>query len=303
MIYNWFKSRRHRLSVVVIFHNMRREAARTLYSLSTKYQHGITDDDYEVIAVDSNSSEPLDAGMVSSFGPQFHYIKVQWEYPSPCKAMNTGVYGAKNDIVLCLVDGARILSPGILSKTLKVFYEIGDPFVYTLGMHLGPKVQKESMLDGYSQKIENQMMKEACWQTNGYSLFSISSVAPSSKSGFFSKLSESNCIALYKKTYKRVGGFDERFIAPGGGLVNLDIFNKLMEQSNVTPVMLLGEATFHQFHGGVATNAPCEKRPWQIFVEEYRSIRGKDYETKCRNPFYYGAVTANVSHLIHVDES
>ena len=37
------------LTVVVVFYNMRREAARTLHSLTRAYQRGIEDLDYEVL--------------------------------------------------------------------------------------------------------------------------------------------------------------------------------------------------------------------------------------------------------------
>ena len=43
------------LSVVVVFYNMRREAERTLQSLSRAYQRGIDDLDYEVIVVENGS--------------------------------------------------------------------------------------------------------------------------------------------------------------------------------------------------------------------------------------------------------
>lgn len=41
------------LSVVVITHNMRREAERTLLSLSTAYQKGVEASEYEVIVIDN----------------------------------------------------------------------------------------------------------------------------------------------------------------------------------------------------------------------------------------------------------
>ena len=43
------------LTVVVVFYNMRREAARTLQSLSRAYQQGIDDVGYEVIVVENGS--------------------------------------------------------------------------------------------------------------------------------------------------------------------------------------------------------------------------------------------------------
>ena len=64
------------LSVVVVVHDMRREAARTLHSLSRAYQREVDDLDYEVIVVE-NGSEPeecLGADLVRSFGPEFRYL-------------------------------------------------------------------------------------------------------------------------------------------------------------------------------------------------------------------------------------
>jgi len=295
----WFsrKAKLPKLSVIVIFHNMPREAKRTLYSLTTEYQKGISGSDYELIAVDSSSKQPLDESMVRSHGSQFHYLSVDCEHPSPCRAMNQGVARAKGEIIVCNIDGARILSPGILSKTLKAYRRFRNPFVYTLGMHLGPKVQNESLLEGYNQSVEDEMLDKTPWKQDGYRLFSVSSVALSSKEGFYSELTESNCFALYKKSYDDIGGFDEQFITRGGGLASLDMFNRAMEREDITPVMLMGEATFHQYHGGVATNVPMEEHPWRQFAKEYRAVRGKDYATVVKEPNYFGKVVPEATHL------
>ena len=45
--------KRPKLSIVTIFHNMCREAERTLYTLSADYQEDVTIYDYEVIAIDN----------------------------------------------------------------------------------------------------------------------------------------------------------------------------------------------------------------------------------------------------------
>ena len=50
------------LTVVVVFHNMQREAARTLHSLARAYQEGIDDLDYEVIVVDNGSDKDQKLG-------------------------------------------------------------------------------------------------------------------------------------------------------------------------------------------------------------------------------------------------
>jgi hypothetical protein len=57
---------------MVVF-NMRREAPRTLYSLSCDYQREVDVDDYEVIVIENGSSEALSSSEVCSFGSNFRY--------------------------------------------------------------------------------------------------------------------------------------------------------------------------------------------------------------------------------------
>ena len=76
------------LSVVVVFYNMKREAERTLRSLSRAYQDDIEDLDYEVIVVENGSrpDQRLGAEYVRSFGPEFRYLDMGEDAPSrrPC---------------------------------------------------------------------------------------------------------------------------------------------------------------------------------------------------------------------------
>src|ERR687888_272545 len=83
------------LSVIVIFHNMRREAARTLFALSSRYQRNINTDAYEIIAIDNGSTVPLDTEFVKSLGENFRYTYFNTECSSPCTALNYGAQIAK----------------------------------------------------------------------------------------------------------------------------------------------------------------------------------------------------------------
>ena len=80
-----------KLSVVVVFFNMRREAVRTLYSLTTNFQTDLEEKDYEVIVLDSNSSDPLNPEWVESIQNNFTYRYVESQWPTPCEAMNVGI--------------------------------------------------------------------------------------------------------------------------------------------------------------------------------------------------------------------
>src|SRR5207249_2821092 len=82
------------LSVIVVFYNMRREAARTLHSLSRAYQRGIGDLEYEVIAVENGSAadQRLGEAFVHSFGPEFRYLDLGDEATSsPTRALNRAI--------------------------------------------------------------------------------------------------------------------------------------------------------------------------------------------------------------------
>lgn len=288
-----------KLSIVIAFYNMQREAPRTLFSASAKYQTGTENIEYEVIAVDNASSRPLPADIAASFGSNFKQLFYESQHPSPCEAINSAVRSAKSEYVMCCIDGARILSPGIIRKTITIAEAYKHPFIYTLGMHIGGKVQNQSMLEGYNQETEDALLATVDWQNNGYDLFTISSVALSSKQGFFSNITESNCFTMLREDYLAMGGFNESFTSPGGGICNLDIFKRANEYSKMTPIMLFGEATFHQYHNGVATNVTRENHPIKSMMQEYKRIYDTEYKPSCRPPVYFGDISAQAIRFTH----
>lgn len=282
--------RRPRLSIVVVFFNMTREAPRTLYSMSTAYQRGVAADDYEVIAIDSGSSQRIDPALLDGLQGHFRYAFVQPTDPTPCEALNAGIAMARGRYVACAIDGARILSPGVLAHSFRALDAIPDALVCTMGMHLGPMRQTLSVSEGYCQSVEDALLDDCGWTRDGYRLFDVSVPAGSSQGGFLRPIKESNFFSVRKKTLLDVGGFDESFRSPGGGLVNLDLYNRLLQRPDVQPVMLLGEATFHQFHGGVSTNVPAAQHPLEEYKREYRRIRGTEFRSVVREPLYFGHV-------------
>ena len=286
----WQKNRKCDLSVIVILYNMRRESRRTLYSLTRKYQQNTEGIEYEIIVIDNGSSEPINSELLDGLEGIFRYIYFDAHTPSPCEALNYGAQIARGKLVMFCIDGARILSPGILHYTMLASKLHENSFIYTLGMHIGHKPQNYLAEENYSQKDEDTLIDSVEWKRDGYSLFDISSAAFSSGNGYFSKLTESNCVTMLRSTYQKIGGFDERFKSAGGGLVNLDFFNRIHKIDDIWPIMLLGEATFHQFHGGTATNVPMKDHPWGKMIKEYESIHGKTFVSFFRPPTFLGNV-------------
>jgi hypothetical protein len=276
------------LSVIVVFHNMAREAPRTLFTLSAEYQRGVCPANYEVIVVDVGSRAPLEESFVQSFGGNFRLFSAR-AAPSPVAAVNRAACLARGDAIVLCIDGARMLSPGILRYMLDAFKIWNDPVVATLGWHLGPKIQNDSMLEGYQQAAEDKLLDSVDWRSDGYELFRISSLAGSSKNGWFCPICESNCVAVRKEAWTRLGGLHEGFVSPGGGLVNLDFYREACSQLDPL-VTLLGEGTFHQFHGGVATNVPWKDHPKDAFNAEYTAIRGRAFSILEKSATYLGGI-------------
>jgi glycosyltransferase involved in cell wall biosynthesis len=259
---------------------MGREAPRTLHSLSAGYQRHIDRDDYEVIVVDNGSSPPLDPQVVTALEGNFRLIRIDSASPSPAQAVNRGLAEARGEVIGVMVDGARIATPGLLHFARHGAMLYDRAVVATLGWYLGYDLQSWAITAGYNRPREDALLDSIDWPSDGYRLFEIGTMDESSVDGWLQPISESNALFLRRELWQLLGGLDERFDAPGGGLVNLDTFRRALEWPDAELVILLGEGTFHQFHGGISTNAPREKQHdnWTRWSSQYASIRGRPYE-------------------------
>lgn len=280
------------ISVVVVVYNMVREAQRTLFSLSCAFQRDVHEYDYEVIVIDNGSSKPLSDEFVRGFGNNFKYFAYTTTSKSPAQAVNYGIGKAQGDFIGLMVDGARIVSPGVIKYALVGMKMYPNPVVATFGMHLGPDVQYRSVSQGYNKETEDVLLQNINWPENGYRLFEISSFAGSSKNGFFLPIAESNCFFLKRDTVNQLGGFDERFKTAGGGLVNLDMYKRACDLPDSNLLIILGEGTFHQLHGGVSTNVTAEENMnlWNEFEAEYIEIRKEKFLIPTKLPEFIGHV-------------
>lgn len=284
------------LSVVVVCYNMQREAPRTLYSLSTKYQQDVDEHDYEVIVIDNNSETPLGSSTVESFGSNFRYSYLDSGSKSPVDAVNLGVSCARGDSIGILIDGARIASPGLVRDALSSLRLFDRSFVSTLSWHLGSEVQFVSVPKGYSRQEEDRLLNSIDWRRDGYRLFEISCFSRSCQNGFFRPISESNAVFCSRKYYELIGGYDGRFNLPGGGYANHDFYKRGVDSTEGGHVILLGEGTFHQHHGGITTSSRSDdvRTLLKSFRDQYKALRGQPYSAPYSEPYYYGPIRNRV---------
>jgi hypothetical protein len=286
------------VSVVVVAYDMAREIPRTLQSLAPSYQRGIGADDYEVIVVDNGSPTPLDPAPLGAFDGRLRTMRIEAAPPTPAHAANLGIEMAESDFVGLLVDGARLVSPGLLAHACLARALAPRPVIATLGWHLGSIRHMDARDAGYDQTAEDELLAGSGWENDGYRLFSISTLAASSARGWFAPMGESNGLFMAKSMWEELGGLDEAFTLPGGGLSNHDLYRRACELDGAQLVVLLGEGTFHQIHGGAATSG---RIGWDEMHAEYVQLRGHAYRPPENERLYLGTVPDAA--LPHIEQS
>jgi cephalosporin hydroxylase len=276
------------LSVIVNFYNMQREAARTLISLSRSYQTDIDDLDYEVLCIDNGSEPPLDPTWIASFGPEFRLIRPTKLHASPCAAINAAALEARGEYLAILIDGAHLLTPGVFHEARQAWRERSDAVVAVRHWFIGGD-QRWLAMAGYSREQEDRLFERIRWPSNGYELFRIGAPIGENPEPWFDGLSESNCLMLPTALYDQMGGMDEAFDEAGGGFANLDLCHRASQAATGPMVSLIGEASFHQFHGGTTTNVDDARKDARVrsYARTYRTLRGREFSNLHRSQLQY----------------
>ncbi|MGI9601951.1 MAG: glycosyltransferase family 2 protein [Acidimicrobiales bacterium] len=281
------------LSIVIVVYRMPDQALRTVRSFTAGYQRGVESHQYEIVVVENESDQMMSAIEVEALAPNVRYHARAETEPSPVNAVNAGVEASHGELVALVVDGARMASPGLVAHTLAASRLADSVAVVVPGYHLGDQLQQWAAADGYDEAVEGELLAQIGWPDDGYRLFDISVLSGTSKAGFFRPFAESNFLCVSRRLWDELDGMDRRFRCEGGGFANLDLYRRAIDHPSVTPVMLAGEGTFHQFHGGATTGGTvAEER--ELIVEssrsEYARIRGEAFGPPRKRFLYLGAM-------------
>ena len=256
-----------KVSVILIAYKMPRQLENTLLSLCADYQRGVSEEDYEVIVMENSSSESLSAEVVASLPPNIHYTLRQESAVSPVYAVNEAFERCRAPVICLMIDGARMVSPGIIRTALEVFAISDDAVVAVPGYHLG--TDEQHMVEGVEDQLqyERELLASVDWQDNGYELFSISTFSGANRRGYLQPIMECNCIFASAGSYAAIGHANTDFQLPGGGSINLHMYRSLGMLPGTRLFVTPGEGSFHQYHGGVTTSSYEER---EAEIEKHR---------------------------------
>jgi cephalosporin hydroxylase len=199
-----------------------------------------------------------------------------------------------------MIDGAHVLTPGVLRHAMAGLTAYAPAVVATVQWYVGPGQQPDVVGQGYDQAAEDALFDAIEWPVDGYRLFEIGHFINdgSRERDWLDGILESNCIFTSREALEQIGGFDEGFSMPGGGYANLDLYERLAVAPGTNVVTILGEGSFHQVHGGTTTNAPDpEARRSELggYGRHYQDLRGRPIKGPTTPIHHVGAWTVPVS--------
>lgn len=280
------------VSFIIVCYEMSREVPRTVLSCLKEYQSISNETEIEIIVVDNGSKNVISESVQEKWPDYVRHICVKNPNASPARAVNLGVSEAKGKYVGIIVDGARILSSGIVERVRQVDSLFPNPFITTLGYHLGDKIQQDNA--GYNAKIEDELLNSIEWPNTPSRLFDISCLSGTSKGGLLNTSAESNAFFIKREHFLNIGGYNEEFVSSGGGYVNLDFFNRAVSNSPSNFVLLTDQGSFHQVHGGVSTTYTPNNSQFRVdqakrWKDEFKAVTSRDYQRVMIDPYLFGS--------------
>jgi glycosyltransferase involved in cell wall biosynthesis len=278
-----------KLSIIVVIHRMSRQGENTIYSLSAAHQKHVDENDYEIVVVENDSDDPMGEERAAALGKNVRYFLRHEPGVSPVPAMNFGFEQSRASYVGFIIDGARMATPRLVEFALLASRAAKYPLVIVPGYHLGQHEHHLNESSRYGADIEQRLLEQANWKDDGYALFRISCWSGANPRGFFSQFLESNCFFCRSESFEKIGRADPRFTLPGGGSVNIYLYHELARLPESELIVLAGEGSFHQFHGGVTTaEVPDREAMLQTHRDNLKEVFGGPFKGMHREPTFLG---------------
>ena len=226
-----------------------------------RYQQDIDDLDYEVIVVENGSAPRPDGSaptFVRSFGPEFRYLDLGDDGPAVAgpRAQPGHRRVAGGDHIALMIDGAHVLTPGVLRYGMAGLRTYAPAVVATQQWYVGPGQQG----DADARRLRPGRTRTGCsseigWPADGYRLFEIGHFI--GDRDWFDGLWESNCLFVPREPARAGGRLRRELLDARRRLHQPRPLRAARRRPRTSRcVTILGEGSFHQVHGGTTTNQP-----------------------------------------------
>lgn len=278
------------ITLIIAAYNIPQQLQRTLTSCTAIYQN-VDPSNLEVIIIDNGSDVPLQKSDFPNFPRVSKVIRIDGR-SSPVFGMNVGIEEAKYSTVALMIDGAHMLTPGVIGNA-KSIIDLKRRAVINVPQYiLGCESQNlRSVENAFDREAED--LRQLGWPADGYTLFDYAVVAGEGANKHYLDAIESNCLVTTKEVLADCGAYDERFDEAGAGLANIELFNRLCHDPKNQYVTLVGEGSFHQDHNGTTTSLSSDERDRVVksYYEKYKEVTGDERNFSFRGPFLFGDVS------------
>lgn len=288
-----------KLSIVIVLFDMPSQALNTLYSLGCDYQRNVQAEDFEVIVVENRSANTLPESQVRELPPNFRYFLRDEAGISPAAAVNFGLQQCSGEMLGLFIDGARMITPGVLELVMAARRMYDDPMVCVPAYHLGGEKMRAIADPVRRLASERVLLENMQWKERGYRLFTDASWSEGNKNGYFQPMMEVNALFVRRERMLEIGGAEEAFDLAGGGSINLHIYRRLAMMPKHIPIVLPGEGNFHQFHQGVTTSSSADRNEKiASFREQLNELWGGHWKAVTREHVLLGSIGAEAQDML-----
>ena len=282
-----------KVSIILIGYKMPTQLQKTLETLSTEFQRGVRAEDFEVILVENRSTQNLPEAVVEALPENVRYFLRDESGHTPVPAINFAFEKCRGTYIGLIMDGARMLTPGVIDNALKCLRLDSNILGVVPGYHLGMEEQHEHDDPEVALREEAQLLDSVDWRRDGYELFRISTWSGANRNGYLHPIMECNCLFASRDNYEAIGYANTDFTLRGGGSINLHIYRSLGMLPHTRVFVWPGEGSFHQYHGGVTTSSYDDR---QAEIERHRtqlhSYWPGGFHALRREPVLFGGVPA-----------
>lgn len=258
-----------KLSIVIGSYELRHQIRKTIVSIMEAIERASMKD-VEVVIAD-NSKENSVQDEIGEAREGIRVVECGMHDMSIHAAINKVAADTEGEYLCIMIDGARIWSPGILSKWKHLMST--NTVVHVPNYQLGKSHQMYREKSGYSQETEESLLEAIGWP-NLKTKQLIENSWCEEHAGCGPKIFESNCLFVSRSLWKAVGGFDTAFRRKDGGFASADLLNRLNAEGGKLKIIST-EGTFHQLHDGSTTTNPDKtRRALKEMTIEYKEIRG-----------------------------